>query len=77
MLFNGGGWQLANREHLLRIGIEEKFIAPDGLLRRGDLILAFMPKELYEEKEKHHFNLRQLYYDVCCKDSYIQKKFAF
>lgn len=50
MLFQGGGWQLCDRNHLVRIGIGEKFISPDGLHRRGDLILGFIPKHLYQEK---------------------------
>jgi hypothetical protein len=27
----------------------------------------------YEEKEKHHFNLRQLYYDVCSREEIYKK----
>lgn len=50
MLFQGGGWQLCERNHLIRIGIHERFIAADGLHRRGDLVLAFIPKHLYQEK---------------------------
>lgn len=50
MLFQGGGWQLCDRNHLLRLGIGERFISADGLHRRGDLILAFIPKHLYQEK---------------------------
>ena len=50
MLFQGGGWQLCGREHLKRIGIEDRYIGPDGLHRRGDLVLAFIPKHLYAEK---------------------------
>ena len=52
MLFQKGGWQLCNREHLKKIGIEGRFISPDGLYRKGDTVLAFMPKELYAEKVK-------------------------
>lgn len=50
MLFQGGGWQLCNRDHLLRIGIGDRFISADGLHRRGDLVLAFIPKHLHQEK---------------------------
>jgi hypothetical protein len=50
MLFQGGGWQLCGREHCERIGIDNKYISPDGFHRRGDLILAFIPKHLYQEK---------------------------
>ncbi len=49
-LFDGGGWQLCGREHLQRIGIEDRFISADGLHRRGDLVLSFIPKHLYKEK---------------------------
>ena len=30
--------------------VEGRDIGPDGVLRRGDTILAFMPKKLYLEK---------------------------
>lgn len=50
MLFQGGGWQLCDKAHLNRIGIEDRFISPDGLHRRGDLVLSFIPKHLYQEK---------------------------
>jgi hypothetical protein len=50
-ILDGGGWQLCPRKHLLRIGISEKDLAADGLLRRGDLILAFIPKELADKKQ--------------------------
>jgi hypothetical protein len=50
LLFDGGGWELCQRDHLLKLGITERFIAPDGLYRVGDTILARMPKELYAEK---------------------------
>lgn len=53
MLFQGEGWQLCEREHLKRIGVEEKFISPDGFYRRGDLVLAFIPKDLSREKVLH------------------------
>lgn len=53
-----GGWQLPPRKHLLKIGLSDTLIskdklAPDGLCRRGDTVLAFMPKELYEKKVAH------------------------
>jgi len=53
LLFQKGAWKICSREHLKRLGIEERFISPDGMLRRGDTILAFMPKELYAEKREH------------------------
>ena len=52
MLFNGGGWQLCDKKHLLRIGVGDRFVSPDGLYRVGDTVLAFIPKELYAEKVK-------------------------
>jgi len=63
MLFSKGGWQICSRNHLRRLGIGDRFItepdgkrtdAPsaDGIYRVGDLVLAFMPKELFLEKEK-------------------------
>lgn len=52
LLFQKGAWKLCSREHILRLGIEERYLSPDGLMRRGDTILAFMPKELYAEKLK-------------------------
>lgn len=53
LLFAKGGWQLCQRDHLLRIGFKEEELSPDGLLRRGDTILAFMPKDLFKEKRAH------------------------
>lgn len=53
LLFQKGGWQICPREHLLKLGMKEKELAPDGLCRRGDTILAFLPKELFDEKEKY------------------------
>lgn len=53
LLLQKGGWQLCAKEHCLKLGIKEREISPDGWLRRGDTILAFMPKKLYEEKEKY------------------------
>jgi hypothetical protein len=48
-----GGWQICPRTHLLRTKIcTEKELAPDGTLQRGgDVVLAFMPKDLYAKKE--------------------------
>lgn len=51
LLYQKGGWQLCNKEHLIRIGIKESFIAPDGLYHVGEHVLAFMPKELFHKKE--------------------------
>lgn len=46
-----GGWMICPKVHLLRIGMKERELSPDGLCRRGDQVLAFMPKELYAEKQ--------------------------
>ena len=54
LLLKKGGWQVVGKDHLLRIGIDETLIAPDGAYRLGkDLILAFMPRELYEKKQEY------------------------
>ena len=59
LLFQKGGWQVCPRTHLEKIGIKDEFIekgnalSPDGICRRGDTILAFMPKELYQKKLKY------------------------
>lgn len=53
VLLQNGGWKLVERSHAERIGITDKFVSPDGLVRRGDLVLAFMPKELYQLKMDH------------------------
>lgn len=53
LLFQKGGWQIVSREHLSKLGFKDKDISPDGMLRRGDQVLAFMPKKLYDEKEKY------------------------
>ena len=53
LLFNKAGWQICPREHLLKIGIKEIELTPEGTYRRNELILAFMPKKLYQEKEAY------------------------
>ena len=53
LLFQKGGWQICPKEHLSKLGIKDRELSPDGLLRRGDCILAFMPMKLYEEKVKY------------------------
>lgn len=58
LLYHGGGWQIVPRRHLEKLGLGEgkpgfaidKKISPDGFYRVGDLILAFMPKHLFEQK---------------------------
>lgn len=51
LLHHNGGWQFCPKAHLLRIGFKQQDIAPDGLRRVGDTMLAFMPVELWMEKE--------------------------
>jgi hypothetical protein len=53
-LHDRGGWQICPKEHLLRLKIirGEKELHPDGTLRRGENVLAFMPKDLYKSKEE-------------------------
>ena len=53
LLFDKGGWQLCPKAHLVRLGIKESELSPDNLLRRGDTVLAFMPKKLFDEKQAH------------------------
>jgi len=62
LLYQKGGWQICPKQHLIKIGITESLISkaskdielsPDGLCRRGDTILCFMPKELYAKKEAY------------------------
>jgi hypothetical protein len=53
ILFQSGGWQPVSKEHCLRIGIKDQQMNPDGLYHVGDQVLAFMPKELYKEKEAY------------------------
>lgn len=51
MLHFKGGWQIVGSEHLLQVlKFTSEDLSADGLLRRGDLVLAFMPKHLYEKK---------------------------
>jgi hypothetical protein len=53
LLFQKGGWQICPPSHLDKLGIKIEDRSPDGLLRRGDTILAFMPMKLFKEKEAH------------------------
>lgn len=53
LLYDKGGWQICPREHLKKIGIKDSFISADGTYRVGDVVLAFMPRRLYEKKEEH------------------------
>ena len=52
LLFQKGGWQICKKEHLIKIGVKEEYVAADGVYHVGDTILTFMPKGLYEEKAK-------------------------
>lgn len=52
LLFMKGGWQICPTKHLERIGIKKEVLHPDGSYRVGELILAFMPKELFDKKAK-------------------------
>lgn len=55
-LYQKGGWQLVPKKHVVeKLGISESEISPDGWYRRGDTILARMPKELFEKKEAYKF----------------------
>lgn len=53
LLFQKGGWQIVPREHLVSIGIAERYIRADGVYRVGDTVLARIPKDLYNEKLKY------------------------
>ncbi len=50
LLLLKGGWQVVPKSHLLRIGVGESLLHPDGSFHVGELILAFMPKSLFEKK---------------------------
>lgn len=50
LLFQKGGWQVCPKDHLVRLGISDRELSADGFLRRGDTVLAFMPKSLSEKK---------------------------
>lgn len=50
LLYLKGGWQICPLKHLERIGIKKETLNPDGSYRVGELVLAFMPKQLFEKK---------------------------
>ncbi len=50
LLLLKGGWQVVPKSHLLRIGINKDLLHPDGSFHVGELILAFMPKQLFQKK---------------------------
>src|SRR5258708_1477821 len=51
LLYMKGGWQICPKSHLLRIGIGESLLHPDGSYHVGELVLGFMPKVLFEKKQ--------------------------
>lgn len=60
ILSQKGCWQICPKEYLLQIGITPDRIGEDGRYRKGDLVLAFMPKELYALKEEYKRKERML-----------------
>lgn len=50
LLHQKGGWQVVPKAHLLKVGIAEREISEDGHLRRGNLILCFMPMNHFKLK---------------------------
>lgn len=67
MLFQGGGWQLCDKAHCIRIGLQEKYLDPNGHYRLGDLLLAFIPQHLYAEKRKYEDNKSKAQMDAINK----------
>jgi hypothetical protein len=53
LLFQKGGWQICPKSHLITLGVKESEFSADGLLRRGDTVLCFMPRKLFEEKDEY------------------------
>jgi hypothetical protein len=58
LLYLKGGWQVVPVAHLLRIGFKKEFLQPDGSYKVGELVLAFMPKELFLKKMKEETRKR-------------------
>lgn len=52
LLHAHGGWKLVDKQHAERIGLGKQ-VGSDGLCHAGELVLGFMPKELYAEKEAY------------------------
>lgn len=51
LLLMKGGWQVVPTRHLIEVNkIDRKVLAPDGSYHVGELVLAFMPKVLFEKK---------------------------
>lgn len=59
LLYSKGGWQVCSTEHLMRIGIRKDSLQPDGSYKVGELILAFMPKSLFDKKMKKDKEISQ------------------
>jgi len=53
LLFQKGGWQIVPRDHLVKLGIQERYYGKDGIYRVGDTVLARMPKELWLKKRSY------------------------
>ena len=55
VLGDRGGWQIVPKDHLTKVlGIAEQMISADGFYRVGaDLVLARIPRDLYEKKEQY------------------------
>lgn len=56
LLKNKGGWQPVPKAHLTKCGFDVDKLSADGLYRVAELILAFMPKRLYEIKRADEVN---------------------
>lgn len=52
LLYSKGGWQICPTSHLIKIGIKKENFQPDGSYKVGELVLAFMPKVLFDKKMK-------------------------
>lgn len=53
LLYLKGGWQVVPTSHLIKIGFKKELLQPDGCYKVGELVLAFMPKELFLKKMKN------------------------
>lgn len=60
LLYLKGGWQVCPTSHLLRLGIKKEMLQPDGSYKVGELILAFMPKQLFNKKMKKDKEKREM-----------------
>ena len=56
LLFDRGGWQICSKEICMkRLNMKEGDLSADGFCRRGENLLAFMPKKLYQKKVDYKF----------------------